>query len=46
MLHCVLFGEVRILGDAAFTHKPINHQSGEYDTVAAYDVRARGQYKE
>ena len=25
----VLFSEVRILGDAAFTRKPIDHQHGE-----------------
>jgi len=25
----VLFREVRILGDAAFTHKPIDHHHGE-----------------
>ena len=42
--HCTLFSEVRILGDAAFTRKPIYHQNGECDTVAASDVHARGQY--
>ena len=26
---CVLFSEVRILGDAAFTRKPIDHQHGD-----------------
>ena len=40
---CSLFSEVRILGDAAFTRKPIDHQNGERDTVAVCDVRARGQ---
>ena len=42
--HCSLFSEVRILGDAAFTCKPIAHQNGERGTVVACDVRARGQY--
>ena len=43
--HCqrVLFSEVSILGDAAFTRKPIDLQNGEQGTVAACDVRARGQ---
>ena len=40
--HCALFSEVRILGDAVITSKPIDHQHGELGTVAAYDVRARG----
>ena len=35
--------EVQILGDAAFTRKHIAHQNGEHGTVAARDVRARGQ---
>ena len=26
---CVLFSEVRILGDAAFERKPIDHHQGE-----------------
>ena len=39
-----LFREVRILGDAALTCKPIDHQNDERGTVAACDVRARGQY--
>ena len=42
--HCALFSEVRILGGAVFTRKPIAHQNGERGTVAAYDMRARGQY--
>ena len=42
--HCALFCEVRMLGHAAFTRKPIAHQHGERGTVAACDVRARGQY--
>ena len=41
----VLFREVRILGDAAFTCKPIDHQHGKWASVAACDARARGQYK-
>ena len=41
--HCALFSEVRILGDARFTCKPIDHQKGERGTVASCDVRARGQ---
>ena len=41
--HCALFSEVRILSDAAFTLKPIDHQNGERGIVAACDVRARGQ---
>ena len=41
---CALFSEVRILGNAAFTRKPIANQNGERDTVAAYDVHAKGQY--
>ena len=42
--HCALFSEVRILGDATFTQKPkIANQNGERGTVAACDVRARGQ---
>ena len=34
-----LFREVRILGDAALTCKPIDHQNDERGTVAACDVR-------
>ena len=37
-----LFSEVRILGDAAFTHKPIDHQHGEQGTLTTCYVRARG----
>ena len=40
---CVLLSEVRILGDAAFTRKPIDHQDGEPGTVTGCDVLARGQ---
>ena len=40
---CALFSEVRILGHAASTRKPIDHQNSEHGTVAAWDVRARGQ---
>ena len=32
--HCALFSEVRILGDAVLTRKPIVHQHGERGTVA------------
>ena len=39
--NCALFSEVRILGDAAFTRKPIDHQNGERGTVAACDKQAR-----
>ena len=42
--HCVLFSEVRILSDAAFTRKPIDHQNGERGTVSKCDTHARGQY--
>ena len=43
--HCGLFSEVRILGDAAFTRKPIDHQNGEHGTVAVCNLCARaGQY--
>ena len=38
-----LFSEVRILGDAAFTRKPIANQNGAHGTVAACDKHARGQ---
>ena len=38
-----LFSEVRILGDMAFTLKPIDHQNRERGTVAACDMPARGQ---
>ena len=41
--HRALFSEVRILGDAVYTRKPIDNQNDERDTVAAGDVRARGQ---
>ena len=41
--HYALFSEVRILGDAAFTCKPVDHQNGEGGTVAECDVGARGQ---
>ena len=41
--HCALFSEVRILGNAAFTQKPIDHRKGERGTFAACDMRARGQ---
>ena len=42
--HCASFSrEVRILGGAAFTREPIDHQNGERGTVAACDMRARGQ---
>ena len=42
--HYAIFSEVRIVGNAAFTRKPsIDHQNGERGTVAACDVRARGQ---
>ena len=41
---CALFSERQILGDAAFTHKPIDHQNGERGKVTACDARARGQY--
>ena len=41
--HLALFSEAHILGDAAFTGKPIAHQNGKCGTVAACDVRARGQ---
>ena len=34
---------MRILGDAALTRKPFDHQNGEHGIVAARDVRARGQ---
>ena len=44
MTLCALFSEVRILGDAAITRKPFDHQNGERGAVAACDVRARGQY--
>ena len=37
--HCVLFREVHILGDAAFTRKAVDHQHGE----RARGERARGQ---
>ena len=42
--HCALFSEVCILGDTAFTRKPIDHKNEERGTVAACDVCARGQY--
>ena len=32
-----------ILGDVAFTRKPIAHQNSEHGTVAACDMHARGQ---
>ena len=35
-----LFSEVRILRDAAFTRKPVDHQNG--GTFGACDVRTRG----
>ena len=41
--HCGTVSEVRILGDASFTHNPIAYQNGEHGTVAACEVRARGQ---
>ena len=40
--HCVLFNEVCILGNAAFTRKPIANQND--GTVPAYDLHGRGQY--
>ena len=45
--HCAIFSEghiLGILGDAAFTSKPIAHQHGERGTVHACDVRARRQF--
>ena len=40
----VLFNEQRILGDTAFTRKPIDHQHGERGICRRGDARARGQY--
>ena len=37
---CALFSEVRILGNAAFTRKPIANQNGEHGTVAG--VKSKG----
>ena len=42
--HCALFSEVLILGDEAFTRKPIDQQNGKRGTVDACEVPARGQY--
>ena len=50
--NCALFSPLfrrrsvlHILGDAAFTGKPIDHQNGGRGTVVACDVRAaRGHY--
>ena len=40
-----LFSEVRILGDAAFKRKPIDHQKMvSVASATACNVRARGQY--
>ena len=41
--HTALFSEVRILGKATFTCKPIDRQNGEHGTVAACYVCAPGQ---
>ena len=41
--HFALFSEVRILSNAVFTSKPIDHQNGERGTVPACDVCASGQ---
>ena len=43
--NCALFSDVRILGGAAFTRKPIDHQNGERGTGTARDMHGWGQYR-
>ena len=43
--HCALFSKVRSVENAEFTRKPTDHQNGKRGTVAAWDVRKRGQYQ-